>query len=281
MMKKIRYPELNPIIRMYPNPEILLGHEIFWQEKRDGSNIGVRIDKRNRIWLRSRNQSNASKDFYKYYRDTEEAMKLRQFLLDMRNEWNQECVVFGELLVKGKSPTRTELHEKNEFIVFDIWSGKANGFLPYMLVHQYCYQYKLPIVELYGTSQHKTLKSMLKFRDKMLKIAKESKREGVVGKTFEKNVKFKYFKEKLDLPKLEKKPRHIENGKPQLPQLPESEILGALNKVLVDLGKSKFKETKNAMPLFAKYVSLECKKHNCVNQKKLYPIYQKLLEDSK
>jgi len=40
-IKKVRYPELNPIIRMHPNPEILLGHEMFYQEKLEGANENI------------------------------------------------------------------------------------------------------------------------------------------------------------------------------------------------------------------------------------------------
>ena len=278
-IKKVKYPELNQIIRMQPNPEILLGHEIFWQEKRDGSNIGVYIDDENNIHLRSRNMDEASEDFHNIFKETEEAEKVKELLINLRDAWNSESVVFGELLTKGRSPARSELHEKHEFIVFDIWSTKSEDFLPYMLVHQYCYQYKLPIVELYGTSRHTKLESLLKFRDKMLKTAEKNKREGVVGKTYEKNKKFRYFKEKLDTPHLEKKPRHIEDGEPELPQLPESEILGALDKTLVDLGKKKFSDIKKAMPLFASYVSEECKKHNCINKNKLFGYYKRKLEE--
>jgi len=278
-IKKVRYPELNPIIRMHPNPEILLGHEIFWQEKRDGSCIGCCLGENDELKLRSRNMDTASEDFHKLFNSTAEAEKVKELLTDLRDKWNAESVVFGELLTKGRSPTKTELHEKNEFIVFDIWSVKGEGFIPYMLVHQYCYQYKLPIVELYGTSRHITIESVLAFRDRMLEIAKEKKREGVVGKTFEKNAEFKYFKEKLDLPKLEKLPRLIEEGVIQLPQLPESEILGALDKALVDLGIEKFKDTKTAMPLFAQYVSNECKKHNCVNNLKLFGYWKNKTEE--
>lgn len=277
-IKKIRYPELNQIIRIYPNPEILLGHEIFWQEKRDGSNLGVWFDEEGNIQLRSRNQDKASDDFYNIFKLTDEYEKVLEFLIDMRTKWNSECVVFGELLTIGRSPARTELHDKHEFVVFDIWSSKTDNFIPYMLVHQYCHQFGLPIVELYGTSKHATLKSLLKFRDMMLKIAKKKKKEGVVGKIFEKNIKFQYFKEKLDTPHLEKKPRHIENGVPKLPPLPKSEIRGALDKVLVDIGKAKFKDIKVTMPLFAQYVKEECKKHNCECKETLFKYYQEKLE---
>ena len=279
-IKKIRYSELNPIMAMYPNPHILLGHKIYWQEKRDGSNIGAYLNEEDDINLRSRNMDIASEDFHTIFLETKEAENVKELLISMRDEWNDECVIFGELLVKGKSPTRTELHDKHEFIIFDVWSTKIGDLIPYTLVYQHCYHFGLPIVDLYGTSRHMTLESLLAFRDKILEIAKEKGREGTVGKTFEKNAKYKYFKEKLDLPKFKKKPRHIEGGKPIPPPLPESEILGALDKALVDLGMSEFKNVKKAMPLFAEYVGAECRKHNCCRgDGLLFQYYRAKVED--
>ena len=278
-IEKIKYPELNPIIRMKPNPEILLGEEIFWQEKRDGSNIGIYLDEEGNIQLRSRNLPKASNDFYEAFERTGVKESVKELIEYNKETYGEEFVVFGELLMKGKSPTKTEFHEKDEFIVFDIYSTKTNNFIPYILTYQHCYQNNLPIVELYGTSKHITLESLLEFRDEMLDIAKERGREGVVGKAYRKNEKYLYFKEKLDFPKIEKKPRKIEEGKIILPPLPESEILGALDKVLVDIEFERFKNVKEAMPLFARYVSDECKKHNCECRDKLYPYYKRKLEE--
>jgi len=277
-IKKIRYPELTNLINLRPNPEIILGKEIFWQEKRDGSNLGVFLDDNNEVHLRSRNMDEASADFYTLFNSTKEAENVKELLISQKTEWGDDSVIFGELLAKGKSPTRKEHHEDNSFVVFDIWSSKMDGFLSYVLVHQHCYHFKLPVVELYGTCSYLRLKSLLKFRDKMLITAEAKGREGVVGKTYAGNVRDIFFKEKLDTPKLEKFPRVIEEGKVELPTLPDSEILGALNKVQVDIGFEKFKDVSVAMPLFAKYVSDECRKHNCVNRNKLFDYYKAELE---
>ena len=273
---KIRYPELETIIHQYPNPEILLGRDITWEEKRDGSCAGIWVPRIN-FRIRSRNMDIASKDMHKAFIRTGLVMNVKELIKDMTTQWrHKDVVLFGELLQKGKSPTRLEFHEKDEFVLFDIWAdGK---FLPYTLVHQYCYQYKIPFVELYGTSRHTTMESLLQFRDQMLEVAKSKGREGVVGKIYEGD-HTKFFKEKLDLPKIEKLPRKIDDGEPKLPELAESEIFGALEKVRVDIGDNKFKQTKEAMPLFAKYVKIECDKHNSRCTAKLFPIYQKRIEE--
>jgi ATP-dependent DNA ligase len=273
---KIRYPELESIIHQYPNPEIILGKEIVWEEKRDGSCAGIWLPRKN-LRMRSKNLDNASNDMRKAFIRTGLAPNVNELINDMIKQWRQkDVVIFGELLQKGKSPTRTEFHEKDDFVVFDIYAdGK---FMTYTQVHQYCYQYKIPFVEIYGTSRHTTMESLLQFRDQMLEMAKSKGREGVVGKIYE-GEKTRFFKEKLDLPKIDKLPRKIDDGKPHLPELPESEILGALEKVRVDIGDKKLRDIKEAMPLFAKYVKIECDKHNCRCTAKLFPIYKKRLEE--
>ena len=279
-ISKVRYPSLNQIIMMHPNPEILLGHEIYWQEKRDGSNMGAYLTKKGDLALRSRNMDKASESFHRIFLETDEAKKVKEMLVFMRGDWGEEVVVFGELLVKGESPTRTEMHEKHEFVVFDMWSTKLGGFLPYTLVHQDCQYFDTPLVELYGTSQHTTLESLLEFRDEMLEIAKKNGREGVVGKTFEKDTMYRYFKEKVDSPKIERLPSDIGNGRYLMQPLPKSEILGALDKVLIDLGMMDFKDVRKAMPLFAEYVGEECGKHHCHKPKgTLFTYYKAKLEE--
>jgi hypothetical protein len=275
-IKKIRYPEMDSVMRMKPNPEILLGKEIIWQEKRDGSLFGAYLDENNNIHIRSKNMDEASPDFYDVFKSTDEAEKIKELLIWEKENWHHESVIFGELLTEGISPTRTEFHKKNECVMFDIWSSTIEDLVPYTLVHQHAHNFDIPIVDLYGTSRHITLKSLYDFKDKMLEAAENKKREGIVGKTYEKNKKFKYFKERLDWPPIYKRPRQIEDGKVILPPLPESEILGALQKTFVDLGNSKFKDKKIAMPLFAKYVKIECKKHDCTKPDKELIYYYKM-----
>lgn len=284
----IKYPHLERIYNLKPNPEILLGQEIFWTEKRDGSNIGAYLNE-NGVQLRSRNLNQASEDFYKAFNASEQSEGVLELLQDAPN-WGNEYVVFGELLTIGKSPTRMEMHEKNEFIVFDIWDNKNARFMNYNAVHQQCYHFGIPIVELYGTCNVVTTEALYAFKDNMLAKALECKREGVVGKAWAETPfnrgdgagcsKFiTYFKEKHDLPALEKIPRAYEEGVIRLPQLPDSELYGAIEKVRTDIGDEKFKEIRAAMPLVAKYVAEECKKHNCTAPKNLHHYYQSRLHD--
>jgi hypothetical protein len=62
---------------------------------------------------------------------------------------------------------------------------------------------------------------------------------------------------KLDIPKpiVER----LRNGPPKLPQIPKSEIMGAISHVEADYGLTG--EPKHDMPLIAKAVGVECQKH--------------------
>ena len=263
-ISKFRYPELNPALFLRPGPQVLLGRDIYWTLKEDGSNVGAYLEG-GEVQFRSRNMDRASDDIYVNMKDTDEYPNVKEFLEDAEH-WGDEYVVFGELCAKGKSPARTAIHEKTHYIVFDIWSAKANGFMNYTLVHQHCHHFKIPCVELIGTCNVVSLDSLFEFRDSMLKVCESKKKEGTVGKTWGGDGSI-YFKEKLDTPHIEKLPRKVEDGQPQLPPLPESEIWGAVDKVLVDLGKEEFRDRSKAMPLVAKYIAEECRKHLCAPPK--------------
>jgi hypothetical protein len=271
-VSKIKYPDLTTILNQYPNPHILLGKDIVWQEKRDGSNLRVYIDADGKLAAGSRNMDIASEQFQTYFKATPQCGGVEELLRDAEN-WDDTYVVFGELLIKGKSPTKIEFHEDHSFVVFDIWSNKLGGFFNYTKVYQECYHNHLPVVEMLGTCKVSTLESLLDFRDTMLMMSKRSNREGTVGKTWDK-AEFIYFKEKNDIPRYEKVPRKEEDGKIILPDLPDSEVTGAIEKVYTDLGVDFFVVGK-AMPIVAEYVKIECQKHNCRSpRRKLFDYYQ-------
>lgn len=279
---EIKYPHLDRILLLKPNPEIVLGKEIYWTIKEDGSNLGVTLGLEGDLLLRTRNMPNASEEFYRHFLSTDEADGVRELLEDAEN-WGSEYVIFGELCVKGRSPTRMETHEQTRFVVFDVWSQKAGRFMNYTQVHQMCYHVGLPCVELVGTCNVSTREALFEFKDWMLVAAKDRGKEGVVGKVWAENPwntgeaagtkrGIVYFKEKHDTPKLEKIPRADVPGTVTLPPLPESEVAGAIEKVYADIGIDFF-DVRRAMPLVARYVSEECKKHNCASPKDLYPRY--------
>ena len=68
-------------------------------------------------------------------------------------------------------------------------------------------------------------------------------------------------------------------GKIILPDLPDSEIYGAIEKVRADIGDDQFRQIRVAMPLIARYVGEECKKHNSVGPRNLHAYYQDRLKE--
>lgn len=284
----IKYPHLDRLLLLYPNPEIVLGKEIYWTIKEDGSNIGAYLDGEGQVQLRSRNRTKASEDFYRAFSESGESEGIYDLLFDAQT-WGDEYVVFGELCRKGRSPTRMETHDRDKFIVFDIWSTKANRFMNYTQVHQQCHHFELPCVELIGTCNVATRDALFEFKDQMLTAALERGKEGVVGKIWDETPwncgegagtkrGIVYFKEKHDTPKLEKILRLDVPGVVTLPMLPESEIFGAIEKAYADLG-AEFFEVRKAMPLIARYVAEECKQHNCANPKNLHTAYLARVQD--
>ncbi len=277
-----KYPELNRIALLYPSSQVMLGEEIYWTEKRDGSQLRIALVD-GEIKIATHHQAEASEQFIGYFKQTEQAMSIEELLRDSNGlcanpaaNFDIGAVVFGELLSKGKSPARFEHHDKYEFIIFDIWSRKDGRFLPYNSVYSYAYHYDLPIVECWAMTRHVDLDSLYSYRDEMLTLAKEKGREGVVLKNYHSQV---FAKEKLDVPII---PRvKIDEGTPRNPQLPDSEVLGAIAKVHADLGEGFF-DKKTAMPLIARYVVEEQEKHLCSKpEQNLFSYYQKYIEGLK
>jgi hypothetical protein len=273
------YPEMNRISMIYPSPQIMLGEEIYWTEKRDGSQLRIAMTD-GEIKIATHHQEDASEQFKEYFKATEQYSAIEQLLRDTNGlcdnpvaDFNFSAVIFGELLSKGKSPARFEYHDKFEFVIFDIWSQKDGRFLSYTSIYQHAYHYSLPVVECWAITRHVNMESLLSQRDEMLVMAKEKGREGVVLKNYRTQI---FCKEKLDTPVI--KIVKIENGNPQLPQLPDSEVMGAIAKVHTDLGEQFHDKTK-AMPMIAKYISEEQDKHLCSRPvRKLFDYYRSYIE---
>ena len=278
-ISKIRYPEMTNLLNLEPAPQIILGRELVVQEKRDGSNLGIYLGTNGELKIRSRNMDEASQDFYAALGRTTQAEGIHELLLDA-SQWGQEFVIFGEMLLKGKSPTRTELHDKEEFIIFDIWEATGQRWMSYVEVHQHCHHFGLPIVELYGTANIRKISTLIEFKDRMLEVALQKGREGVVIKAYkDHDGDIIFCKEKHDTPKFERVPRAEESGRPEYPELPESEIMGAIEKVLTDIGFGRFRDKKEAMPLCARYIGIECEKHFCRMPRTIYQYYERRLKD--
>jgi len=267
----IKYPKLKyPHESTYGGRE-LLGKLLYWEAKEDGSNIRVFLDEDDEIQFGSRNLLTASDNLLKSIHNTGYVRTLKEALLTEKHQWNDEIIIFFELLQKGKSPTRIEYHEKDDLVVFDIYSLK-HGWWSYPKVYQFCYQWKLPMVSLWSVTSHSTIERLEQQIDKMLDVAKSKNKEGVVFKSYE-DGKGTFFKARIDVPDFKEIEINIEKEPPQYPELPKAEIMNEIQKVLEELGPKQFKDKKVAMPLIAQYVSAECKARYCSVPKKLYSYY--------
>jgi len=281
-LSEYKYPHFSYIKNLLPRPEILLGREIYWTEKRDGSCLGLGLTADGEWLMRSRKRDDAANDMKAAFLDSGWKENVGD-LIEHERDFGREYIVFGELLQTGTSPARFETHDKNDFVVFDLMSAASGEFLPYPKVYQACYQSGVPVVELYSKSQHFSMENLMDFRDKMLERCKDMGREGVVAKTWDlvdnlkavgHNENYIYVKEKLDSiqPDLVTD-RDIVGSRPILPPLPESEIYTAIVSIKEDLGED-FNNPKIAMPLIVKAVNEESKKHCCDYVRNIFKYYQ-------
>jgi len=303
MAKKWRYMELSKILHLRNEGRELLGKHLYFTEKRDGSCLAVwlkllprwkrilnkilrkRFDNipdpcKYQVMVSSRNMEMAQYSIRADFRRCEDSVPVLIYL----NE-HPTHIVFGELLRKGLSPTRIEDHKKVEFIVFDIFdtmkwykTNKLFGFKAYQQIHQECYHYNMKCVKLFGEGRFMSMESLLKYRDKMLIICEQENREGVVIKTFQEGNKPLYCKEKLDIARSRGQPK-LERGQPELPPLPFSEAVGAVDKAYADLGED-FSDKRKAMPMVARYIQHEMEKHICSKPElNFYFLYREYCKD--
>jgi len=260
-MEPIKYPSMSQIAALWPAPQVFLGRRLYWTEKRDGSQLKVWANEDGTIGIATNHRDDASEQFKNYFWATQFSENVKKLVTDAESVEGigdfGPYQVFGELLVKGKSPARFEMHDEHEFIVFDLYHIPSGKWIPTPVAHQTCYHFGVPFVEVWGESEHANLEDLYSFRDEMLVLAKDKGREGVVVKTLHEGQPL-YAKEKLDTMPTER--RSINHSAIQLPPLPDSEVFGAVAKAHADLGEEFFEKSKG-MPLVATYVAEEGVKH--------------------
>ena len=273
----IKYPKLSYLRESPYNGRELLGKLIFFEEKRDGSNIRCFIDENDNLQFGSRNKIPASDDLIKSIKNTGYDSILRTALYTEKYLWNHDVIVFFELLQKGKSPSRIEYHEKDDIAVFDIYDINE-GWWNYTRIYQFCYQWKLPVVKLWAVSSYSTTEKLEKQIEKMLDRAKKENREGVVFKSYDSGKAY-FFKDRLDTP--HKKDIEINIDTPKYPELPRAEVMNEIQRVLDEIGLERFRDKKIAMPLIAQYVAAEAKARMCSVPKELFSYYLQKLRSLK
>lgn len=273
------YPHISLLHGMRPNKRILLGKHIFWTEKEDGECVAIWMNKnkykprsRRFVQISSRKMLDAAPDIKSKVEATEEFPKIKELLKD-----NPLYVVYVEECRKGLSVTRIKKYEKTQLFVIDIFDIGTQEFLHYVPMYQCAYHYGLPVVKLWAETRHKTIKDLMAYANHALEYCNAIKQEGVVLKIYGEKEYGEHgllmAKVKLDVP--ERKKMHIQEGKPEYPQIPESEIYGAISRVEADHGLTG--EAKHDMPLVAQYVGEECKKHLYISRGNLFGYYQEFL----
>jgi len=273
----IKYPKLTYIRESPYGGRELLGKLIYWEEKRNGSNIRCFIDENDNIQFGSRNLIPASDDLLKSIKNTGYDSILRTALYTEKYQWNHDLIVFFELFQKGESPTRIEYYDKDNIAVFDIYNINE-GWWNYTRVYQFCYQWKLPAVKLWAVSSHSTIEKLEKQIEKMLDRAERENREGVVFKSYDGDKAY-FFKDRLDVPHEKDIEVSIDRDTPKYPELPEAEVMNEIQKVLEEIGDEQFRDKKIAMPLIAQYVAAEAKARMYSVPKGLYSYYMQKIRE--
>jgi len=285
-----RYPHIANLQTMKPNPRILLGKRLLWQIKEDGSCMTVYwkdgYDKEREVGIvqiSSRNLEDASQDLKNLVTRTEDYPKIIELLKD-----EPHYIIYCEACPKGRSVTGIKVYERDILFVFDIYDKTTEKYLPYTLIHQECFHRKIPCVKLYAETRHRTMKDLLKFKNHIIDYCNSMNEEGMVVKYYgEIPEQFKNWHEfdgnlimtkvKIDVP--EPILKKISKGEVILPPMPQSEVMGCIDKAYQELGKEKFKDVKIVMPIIARYVSEASKQHLYSNPRgKLYTYYLEYLE---
>jgi len=257
----MKYPKIKRIYEV--DIRKFLHQPVYYQVKRDGTNIGVYLNDNNELTLRSRELDVARDDLFLIFEQCQYSGHIKYLLEEF-----PDATVFIELMSKGKSPARFELHNYHHFEVIDIHDG--NKWLNVLNVVKYCGKYVLPCVKTIDYTYHPSEESLLEFSQKMLSNIPEF--EGVVLKNLNNNmVKFKN-----ELPqKLSKK--DIE--KITLPILKDEEVYSTIHKVLSDLEYMDRFITKIAMPKIGEAIGKECKETKTRPPKQLYQYYLEVLKE--
>jgi len=293
VVKFERYPHIS-ILNSSKLCRMLLGKRLFWTIKEDGECVTIWLKKHTAaskstnvilmlqgknyvkydIIISSRNQEIASQDIQNRVRETDEYSKIVYMLSD-----NPMFRIVCEECRKGRSVTGIKTYNRDQLFMIDIYDTAQDNYLAYTAMYQQCYHYGIQTVKLYAETRHRTIKDLLKFKNHVLEYCDsqcegKEKEEGMVCTTFDDEGQLLKAKVKLDIP--EPKVRKIREGQVILPQIPESEIMGAISKVEADFGLTG--QPKDDMPRIAAEVSKACKEHLYSSRGNLFQYYKIYLE---
>lgn len=269
-----KYPKINN--RIITERDIFKEHQISspflntlltMELKRDGSNLRLIHLKDDRFGVLSRNQYAADN----FIRRVETVIKREpdkyESILKYAKEFSS--IIFVELFGQGNSPAGFDRDVPISIEVFDVSS--AGIWTP-----RKSYEKILPTVPVIEIIEPATEEEYKEAVAKCLKYCHDNGREGVVIKTSHSTLGRIMTKEKVP-EALEQPKKQHKTPTPQLPVLEISEIQGAINKVHTEIG-DKIWETETAMPLVARAIKEECKKHERSAPRSMYRFYLEYLD---
>lgn len=184
-----RYLELERVKRLEEEGRELLGEFIYVFEKRDGENLSLWIEGTDTEVMAphvsSHNMVNADPNIVSRFQATSEWEKAIELLQTEYMNFNRHYILYGELVNKGKGPTRIEpSHKYAHWYLFDIYDIDTQHYLPYPLVHQLAYHYRLPCIDVFETWTPWKIEDLDPKIKEWKAWAKKHRREGVVGKVY-------------------------------------------------------------------------------------------------
>lgn len=246
-----------------------LDNNVYWEIKRDGSNISIQYHKGFMV-VHTRNQvanSHVQGEVKGLIKDFEPTLKK---LLEDR------YIAYFELIRAGHSPAQFEMHDKPSIIAIDLWDIQNEMFVHPALRYQLFEDYGIPHIPCFITAKYKTRKEFEEDTDTFIEIAVRLQIEGFVAKWVgEKDNLLRKIKAKVEhkYPRQVKEGKKTRNQRTRLPDLDVSEVRGAIDKVYMDLSGEDFRDKKIVMPLIAKAVAEEGRKHKAQNRINLYAEY--------
>lgn len=281
------YPDIDPIRRLKYSGDELIGKSIIFEEKRDGSNVSLWFDDSdiwkqqisnyidpeinkdivNNIHISSHNNENADKNLISNIIKTSSYKNACKFLLNKKS--NKNIIMFGELLCRGKSPTKIEeIRKEPEWILFDIFDTKKKVWYDYSGLEKISKENNIILINKIKEFTPKDKNELNSEITKLLDWCKINHREGIVGKVYNPIDHQVFFKEKIEI-KIERKNKKID--KPKLPPMPREKIIRALQHAFDELVKISernktspdelWKDRSIVMPLVAKHLRLEGEEH--------------------
>lgn len=255
-----------------------------------------------KVVVSSRNQRVASPTFITRLQSTKEYKRVVEYLRENpAHVIFGELIQPGHTPTRVEPIHKKNSYHVFDIYDRDFDATKGGRFLGYNAMYQNMYHFKVPTVNLLAVTRHTTLfhtqeekdvlndydlvKGIIKgvgqkgyymddnnglanssfymIRDLLLAWSRRHRREGVIVKGFENGMTPVYVKEKIDLPSRPKLKSVANAQQLNLPPLPMSEVMGAIAKVHADIGDEGINDKGKAMPLIARAVGEECKKHLC------------------